>query len=167
MRHALTLALQGYDGAVVTVSHDRHLLEQTVDDYWLVADGAVRPWTGGLSGYREHVRQSNSAGGAGTANAPAPPSNRKAERQARAAERERLKPLTRRIEKLTREIEQLEARRAELGKTLADPSLYEPEHADELKRLLGNDSTLRSQLEQLESDWMEAEQALEQLRAPG
>jgi ATP-binding cassette subfamily F protein 3 len=163
MRHALTLALQGYDGAVVTVSHDRHLLEQTVDDYWLVADGAVRPWSGGLNGYRDHVRRSGgSSNGSGSeTDAASGTANRKAERQRKAAERERLKPLTRRIEKLTREIETLEARRAELGKTLADPALYEPGRADELKRLLDDDATLKSRLDALEADWVEAEQALD------
>jgi len=160
MRHALTLALQGYDGAVVTVSHDRHLLEQTVDDYWLIADGVVRPWTGGLNGYRERVRR-GASGGSDDANSAPAATSRKAKRQRKAAERERLKPLTRRIEKLTREIEALETRRTELGKTLADPTLYEPDRADDLKNLLNDDAALNSRLDALEADWVEAEQALE------
>ncbi|MGB0513233.1 MAG: ATP-binding cassette domain-containing protein, partial [Wenzhouxiangellaceae bacterium] len=160
MRHALTVALQGFEGAVVTVSHDRHLLNQTVDEFWLIADGDVRPWPEGLAGYHDFVRksQSNNDDGASTA-----PNSRKAERQRKAAERERLKPLTNRVQKLTREIEKLESRKQDLAEQLADPDLYQTDRADELKRLLAEDGRIKSQLETLEQEWMEAEEELDQV----
>ena len=159
MRHALTVALQGFTGAVVTVSHDRHLLAETVDDFWLVADGGVAPFAGGLSAYRERVRRSESDGGK-------PPSggNRKAERRRKAAERERLKPLTRRVDRLTAEIDRLQARRAELAEALADAGVYDPDRADELKRLLADDGELKRRIDELEAEWLVAEEELEALR---
>jgi ATP-binding cassette subfamily F protein 3 len=162
MRHALTIALQGFTGAVVTVSHDRHLLQETVDEFWLVADGGVRPFPGGLDDYRTLISQptEKAAGNGGT-------SNRKAERQRKAAERERVKPLTNRIKKLTGEIERLEARKVELARTLADAELYQAEHADELKRLLAEDGEVKRRLEALEGEWLEAEEELEKLREAG
>jgi len=160
MRHALTVALQGFEGAVVTVSHDRHLLASTVDEYWLVADGGVRPFDGGLEAYRKLVSQPDTGGGKGTASG-----NRKAERQRKAAARERVKPLANKVKKLTGRIEQLEAEHDRLQKQLADADLYQPDKADELKRLLAESGTIKQKLESLEGEWLEAEEELEALRA--
>ena len=160
MRHALTVALQGFTGAVVTVSHDRHLLAETVDDFWLVADGGVAPFRGGLDAYRERVRRCESDGGK-----PASAGNRKEARRRKAAERERVKPLTNRVKKLTGEIEKLESRKSELAKRLADPELYAEDRADELKALLAEDGQVKQRLESLEAEWLEAEDELERLRS--
>src|SRR6056297_2928264 len=160
MRHALTVALQGFEGAVVTVSHDRHLLASTVDEYWLVADGGVRPFDGGLEAYRKLVSQPDTGGGKGTASG-----NRKAERQRKAAARERVKPLANKVKKLTVRIEQLEAEHDRLQKQLADADLYQPDKADELNRLLAESGTIKQKLESLEGEWLEAEEELEALRA--
>ena len=160
MRHALTVALQGFEGAVVTVSHDRHLLASTVDEYWLVADGSVRPFSDGLEGYRKLISQPD----AGTGNRKAS-GNRKAERQRKAAARERIKPLTNKVKKLGQQIERLETERDRLQKQLADADLYQPEKADELKRLLADSGEVKQKLESLEAEWLEAEEELETLRA--
>ncbi|GAB4173579.1 MAG: ATP-binding cassette domain-containing protein [Wenzhouxiangellaceae bacterium] len=157
MRHALTLALQGFDGAVVTVSHDRHLLEQTVDEYWLVADGRVQPWPQGLPAYREHTRATE-RGSSHLAERNG--GQRKAERRRRASERERLKPLTDRVRKLTDRIDVLESRRRQLATELADPALYEQGSAERLRQLVTEDGALKSELEALELQWIEAEEAL-------
>ncbi|MBL37122.1 MAG: ABC transporter ATP-binding protein [Xanthomonadales bacterium] len=160
MRHALTVALQGFEGAVVTVSHDRHLLGATVDEYWLVADGGVRPFEGGLEAYRKLVSQPETGGGKGSASG-----NRKAERQRKAAERERIKPLTNKVKKLTGRIEQLEAERDRLEKRLADADLYQPDKAEQLKKLLAESGSVKQQLESLEGEWLAVEEELEALRA--
>ncbi|MFN2333705.1 MAG: ATP-binding cassette domain-containing protein [Wenzhouxiangellaceae bacterium] len=162
MRHALTLALQGFDGAVVTVSHDRHLLSETVDDFWLVGKGGVRPFSGGLEAYRKLVSQpetADSTSGSGTSGG-----RRKAERQRKAAVREQLKPLTNRVNKLTREIGQLEVRRDKLEKRLADADLYQAERAAELQKLLAENGQVQQRLESAEAEWLEAEDAVEALR---
>jgi len=160
MRHALTVALQGFEGAVVTVSHDRHLLGATVDEYWLVADGGVQPFSGGLDAYRKLVSQPDSGGGKTSASG-----NRKAERQRKAAERERIKPLTNKVKKLTGEIQRLETERDRLEKRLAVADLYQPENADQLKELLAERGSVKQKLESLEGEWLEAEEELETLRA--
>jgi len=161
MRHALTLALQGFDGAVVTVSHDRHLLSETVDAFWLVGDGGVRPFSGGLEAYRKLISQPDAkpSDTSGTTH------NRKAQRQRKAAERERIKPLTNRIKKLGAEIEKLEARKDDLQKLLADTELYQAERADELQRLLSEEAQTRQRLESLEEEWLTAEEELDSLRS--
>jgi len=159
MRHALTVALQGFEGAVVTVSHDRHLLASTVDEYWLVADGGVRSFSGGLEAYRRLISQPDAGGGNRKASG-----NRKAERQRKAAARERIKPLTNKVKKLGQQIEELEAERDRLEQMLADSDLYQPEKADELKQLLADSGTVKRKLESLEGEWLDAEEELDQLR---
>src|SRR5690606_31261609 len=96
MRHAVVVALQGFQGATVTVSHDRHLLSSTVDEYFLVADGRVRRFDGDLEDYRQWLnerrrrRQTDAiGGGAKKANSAAV---RKAERRREAQQRTALKP---------------------------------------------------------------------------
>ena len=170
MRYALTLALQGFDGAVVTVSHDRHLLKQTVDDYWLVADGSVRPFSGDLDDYRRWLRQQDSSTGSdpGTASTPSSSShsrpNQKAERQRKAAERAQLKPLLRAVQRATEQMESIEQQLNKLESMLADADLYQAERAEELNRLLQQQAELKQQEAALEHDWMEAEQALQDAR---
>ena len=57
MRHALTMALQSYEGALVVISHDRHLLRNTVDQFFLVAEGRVEEFNGDLNDYQEWLKQ--------------------------------------------------------------------------------------------------------------
>ena len=124
MRHALTLALQEYEGAMVLVSHDRHLLRTTADDLWLVADGACSHST---------AIWTTTATGCGCAKPATPPPRRLARRasrksatQAEARNRRyaRKRPLAERLAKLERRMAELERERALLGKWLADPESY-------------------------------------------
>ncbi|MFB4203730.1 putative ABC transporter ATP-binding protein YheS [wastewater metagenome] len=168
MRHALTLALQGFDGAVVTVSHDRHLLNSTVDDFLLVADGGVRPFDGGLQAYQGWLAERRRGGRSLAEETPAggrSAADRKAERQ-RAAERRRaMKPLRDRVQRLVREIERASARLAELETALADPALYEADGKERLNELLREQGDLRRRHDELEAEWMEAESELEAAEA--
>ena len=88
-----------------------------------------------------------------------------AERQRKAAERERIKPLTNKVKKLTGRIEQLEAERDRLEKRLADADLYQPDKAEQLKKLLAESGSVKQQLESLEGEWLAVEEELEALRA--
>ena len=164
MRHALTVALQGFEGAVVTVSHDRHLLHETVDHYWLVADGGVAPFPGGLAAYRERLSGGAQADAGAASNGSPEGGSKKDERRRKARMREKLKPLTNRVDKLTKQMEKLEARRGEVQQALTDASLYESDRADELRELLAENGELTAKLESLETEWMEAEEALERVR---
>ncbi|MEM1080193.1 MAG: ATP-binding cassette domain-containing protein [Pseudomonadota bacterium] len=163
MRHALTLALQGFDGAVVTVSHDRHLLKETVDDYWLIDRGTVQPFAGGLDAYRRRVAEPDPD--APRARPGAAPSNRKAERQRKAAERRRLQPLLRAVQRATEQLAAHEQALAEVEQALADADLYQADRANELKALLDRQAASKQTQRTLEDHWMRAEQALEDARA--
>jgi ATP-binding cassette subfamily F protein 3 len=173
MRHALTVALQGFEGAVVTVSHDRHLLRNTVDDYWLVADGAVQPFKGDLDDYRRWLQERSGEVGSATGNGSraASPGHsataRKEKRRDQAARRARIKPLQNRVDKLDRQLEQATRSLEEVESELADPGLYESDQAERLQRLLARQTELKQSLEAIEYDWMDAAQALEAEQAAG
>jgi ATP-binding cassette subfamily F protein 3 len=164
MRHALTVALQGFEGAVVTVSHDRHLLRNTVDDFWLVADGGVRPFKGDLDDYRRWLQERSASSEANGKNASAPShsaGSRKAKRQDQAQRRARIKPLQNRVDKLDRQLERTTADLEKIEAELADSGLYEADQADRLQAALARQAELQQTLSSIEAEWMEAAEALE------
>ncbi len=164
MRHALTVALQGFEGAVVTVSHDRHLLASTVDTYWLVDAGRVRRFDGNLDDYRRWLRSRSD--GAAPAPTPERPTANSAQPVLSAAEwRTRSKPLRNRIERLVRAIDAGTSALAEVERRLADPALYAADSQDELERLLEQQQRLSKEQSALEADWLSTEAELEALQA--
>jgi ATP-binding cassette subfamily F protein 3 len=169
MRHALTVALQAYEGVVVTVSHDRHLLNSTVDEFWLVADGGLQRFDGDLEDYRRWLVERRRA--AATAAAPAPRGNaatadeRKAGRRREAERRAALRPLRQRVERLVAGIERINAELAGIESQLADPGVYESQHKARLAELLREQGRLRQRHDRLEAEWMEAETRLEAAEA--
>ncbi len=160
MRHALTVALQGFEGAVITVSHDRHLLKNTVDDYWLVADGGVCRFDGDLDDYRRWLAE-RGANGRGDASSNGSATARKVERRDQAERRARVKPLKNQVDRLTRQIDEAGSELAEIERALADPALYEGQRQAEIEALIARQQALRQRHDELETAWMEAEQALE------
>jgi len=175
MRHALTMALQGFEGAVVTVSHDRHLLTSTVDDYWLVADGRVARFDGDLDDYRRWLndRQSGKPAGSGRSGSgegrdqhrEQHRDQRRNQRRDQAAWRERVKPLSNRVDRLTREVDETARQLATLEQALTDSALYADDRRDDLAERLAEQTRYRQRLEKLEQEWLEAEQALEAAQA--
>ncbi len=165
MRHALTQALQGFAGAVVVVSHDRHLLAATAERYWLVADGAVRDFDGDLDDYHAWLaerRREEARGRSAEAGAPERSADeRKAERRRQAEQRAALKPLRERAAQLLEQLEALEAEHRALEERLADPELYSEAQRETLHELLQRQGQLQRQRESLEAAWVEAEEAVE------
>jgi ATP-binding cassette subfamily F protein 3 len=163
MRHALELALQAYEGALVLVSHDRHLLRNTVDELLLVHDGRVDAYGEDLEGYERWIlssyRQPDKA-------APTSDNSRKEKRQHAAAQRDRLRPLTRRLEKTENAMAEVETEQAALQTRLGDTDLYTPERKDDLAALLRQEAELKTRAAQLEQDWFDLQQALEESGAP-
>ena len=164
MREALTFALQDYSGSLIVVSHDRHLLRATTDDFWLVENGAVNPFDGDLDDYRRYRSEQ--------AQLDAPPPSqgnvdRKAQKRQEAEERQRLaqlrKPLEARLKKIEPEMERLNGEKTELEQRLAADGLYAPERKDELKAALLRQAEVTSRLEELELDWLELQEQLESL----
>jgi ATP-binding cassette subfamily F protein 3 len=169
MRHALDLALQQFSGAVILVTHDRHLLRDTVDEFWLVANARVRGFDGDLEEYREWLRREragDNAGGAprqAGARAEAPRDKRSA-RQDAARRRARLRPMRDGLAKLERELESRRAELAEIEAALADSALYhDPDRRDEVDDLLRRQGRLSQRIDELETDWLERAEALEAL----
>ncbi|HEB94812.1 MAG TPA: ATP-binding cassette domain-containing protein [Sedimenticola thiotaurini] len=164
MRFSLSEALQGFEGAMVIVSHDRHLLRATTDRLLLVDGGGAREFDGDLDDYprwlaeRQRDDRTDDSAQPRAANS----AGARRERKRREAEqRRRLQPLRDRIRRLEREMESLQRERTELEQRLADSALYQDHNREELKRLLAHKGSLDRRLTAAEEQWMEASEELE------
>lgn len=166
MRHALTLALQDFEGAMIVVSHDRHLLNNTVDEFYLVNQGNVSEFDGDLEDYREFIKQEQLrlAGGAPSKASGEHSADAKKERKRKQAElRQQLSPLKKKVQKLETQLDALQQKLATAEEQLADTQLYEASEKDRLQTILTEQSELKKQAESIEEAWMEALEALETL----
>jgi ATP-binding cassette subfamily F protein 3 len=156
MRHALTLALSEYEGAVVLVSHDRHLLRTVCDSFQLVADGGLKPFDGDLDDYRKWLDQPAAVkvSPQNTAKpAPAPAPERKPPGKSRALAKE--------VEQLEKRMAQLEAEKRRLDTRLADPALYQSTDKKELQACQQRQAEVAGELAEAETAWMAAQEELE------
>ena len=156
MRHALNLALQSFEGAMILVSHDRHLLRTVCDTLMLVSDGVVSPFKGDLDDYSEWLLELRDVGEKESTQP-----SRKDERRIKAEQRKTLQPLRNRLKKLESELERLHTHKDELDSALADPELYEGSGGDKLKKLTIERGQLEQRLQDTEEAWMEVGEALE------
>lgn len=168
MRHALTLALQDYQGGVVIVSHDRAMLRASCDKFVLVADGAALTFDGDLDDYKDWLaeqRIKDKAVEAKVADKEAPKNDRaqsKAERQARILER---RPLVKESEQLEANMAKWQQEKSQLDERMADSTLYEAAGKAELQTLVKRQAELGQQLEQAEERWLEVHEMLEAIPA--
>lgn len=167
MREALTEALLGYSGALVVISHDRHLLRNTVDEFWRVADGRVTTFDGTLDDYHRLLQQgvpvaadSPAAGQGADARL-----DKKGQRQQAAAQRQRLAPLRKQAEQEEKALARVQAKLAEIDTALADTGLYDVSQKAALQTLLAEQGSLRKQAEEHEMEWFRLQEALEQILA--
>jgi ATP-binding cassette, subfamily F, member 3 len=160
MRHALETALADYAGAMVLVSHDRHLLNATCDDFWLVANGRCEPYDGDLDDYARLLSSRDSGGPSPSRTA----DSAREQRRSDAGQRERLKPLRDTVKKLDAQMAKLQKRLAELDARLNDPALYTGTPPAEVAGLGREQSELRNQLAALEEQWLAAAEELETLQ---
>jgi ATP-binding cassette subfamily F protein 3 len=162
MRHALSEALQEFEGALVVVSHDRHLLRVTSDELLLVDDGGLHPFAGDLDDYPAWLtKRQKSTETAGEEPTAAGVVSRKEQRRQEAEERRRLQPLRQRLQTLESRLADLNFRHDALEAELAAPELYEPSAKDRLLRLLERKHRLDADLEQTEIAWLETGEELE------
>ena len=159
MRHALSVALQDYPGALVLVSHDRHLLRSVTDQLWLVADGKAQPYPGDLEDYRRWLLEMRNRQLPASRES-APPSKRDLRRE-QARKRQALRPLRQAICEAERKVSQLSEKKRELEQQLADPILYQPEAKPRLQALLLEKAEVDRHLIQAEEEWLEAEERLD------
>jgi ATP-binding cassette, subfamily F, member 3 len=184
MRQALAVALQEYEGAVVLVSHDRHLLRVVADELLLVHAGAVVPFDGDLEDYArwlstsaaaQEVAAASAAASASGGDAPAThppavargtPEARKQRKRAEAERRAALGPLKAALAKQERELERLVATRSEIERELALPPAGPEADRKRLMQLTQQQAQLNRVIQGLESAWMDAAALLEALAAP-
>jgi ATP-binding cassette subfamily F protein 3 len=165
MREALAEALADFAGAVVLISHDRHLLASTVDTLYLVDAGRVQAFDGDLADYaRWSLARQQQAGATGDAAARAA---RRAGREGQAAERQaRLRerrPLEKELEQVERRLTRLAEEQATLDATLADPALYASGNGARVAELTRRKTGLVAEATTLEERWLELGAALEAL----
>ena len=180
MRQALTMALQNFDGAIVVVSHDRHLMRNTVDQFWLVSDGAVQEYEGDLEDYerwlaerrkdddeppkREVIEQATDnkvAAGATALTA----DERKARKRQEAELRQILSPWRKKQGNLEARMEQLQQELAGVEQQLSDPAIYDDSAKVKLKELLAQQTGLKRELDDVEAEWLEVSETVENLEA--
>ncbi len=177
-REALATALAEFSGSMLLVSHDRHLLRTTVDDFWIVADGTVQEFPGDLEDYREWLaartaqarREDNAARREASAEAGGESlsaAERKAQRRREAEARQRLSALRKPLERELAEVEaQMQVQRERLqalDALIADPGLYEDARRDERLRVLAEHGELTKQQQALEDRWLALQEALENI----
>ena len=164
MRHALTLALQTYKGAMLLVSHDRHLLRNCVDEFWLVADGRVSEFDGDLADYQRLLVGDNRRTEKDRPRSRIRTDARR-QRQEAAAQRQQLEPVKKQLKKLESEISKGQRSLQLLEQQLSDHSLYEAAQKDQLQALLQEQGRLRQRLQEDEEQWLRCQEQLELLEA--
>ena len=173
-REALTDALAQFEGSLIVVSHDRHLLRATTDEFIIVANGKLQEFDGDLDDYRDWLFQTKLGKGTERLPAPAqaaaiatpvPTMDRREQKRLEAEERQRLstlrKPIETRIKRLEDQIAKHNARKSEIAAQLEDPAIYDPANKETLKILLTDQAYCTKELGQLEDEWLAQQGALE------
>ncbi|MCL1089937.1 ABC transporter ATP-binding protein [Shewanella profunda] len=163
MRHALTMALQTFEGAMVVVSHDRHLLRLTCSDYYLVDQGEVRAFDGDLDDYHQWLLDAAKATTYQTSNSDEtkPAADKKIQKRLEAEIRQKVSPLKRKQTKLETEQQKLSERLAELEHLLADSELYDQDNKAKLTSVLTERTSLTQTLEESEMQWLELQEEID------
>ncbi|MGO1689871.1 MULTISPECIES: ATP-binding cassette domain-containing protein [unclassified Halomonas] len=176
MREALTQALASFEGTVILVSHDRHLLRATVDEFWKVADNRVEPFDGDLDDYRvwlkarleESRRDSRGEKAERQSQQPSGDSReaRKASRKAAAELREKLRPLKKQRDQAEKAMEKAQQELDKVEQLLADPELYtDSARKADLTKTLSQQAEIKARLDESERQWLSAEESLETMEA--
>ncbi len=167
MRQALSIALIEYTGALVVISHDRHLLRSVCDELLIVHDGIVDRFAQSLDEYPAWLKEQQSRENTNGADQqeiakPKPQVNRKQLRQQEARRRQRLKPLTDKVRAIDKQLESNRRELESIEKTLADDAIYtDPKRKSDLEEFVKNQASLKLAIDTLEGEWIEASEAVE------
>ena len=167
MRQALTEALIDFEGAMVVVSHDRHLLRSTTDDLYLVHGGKVEQFDGDLEDYqqwlvdiqRQESQQDAPANDGGVNSA----QSRKDQKRREADFRNQTQPLRKQITKLEAQMEKLSTELATIEERLADSAIYDNSRKADLTECLQQQTKVKGALEETEMTWLDAQEQLEDM----
>src|SRR5471030_2111433 len=167
MRQALTEALIDFEGAMVVVSHDRHLLRSTTDDLYLVHGGKVEQFDGDLEDYQQWLvdisRQENQQDAPSKDGSVNSAQSRKDQKRREADFRNQTQPLRKQITKLETQMEKLTAELATLEERLADSAIYDISRKAELTECLQQQTKVKGALDDTEMTWLDAQEQLESL----
>ena len=187
-REALTDALAQFEGTLVLVSHDRHLLRATTDQFLIVANGALSPFDGDLDDYRDWLFKTKLDSKAESRNTASPetkkvsapekkipvqqavsvnPAERKEQKRVEAEQRQKTaalrKPLETRIKRLEEQIEKLNLKKSNVENILTEADIYEAHRKAELQSLLSDQAYCSKELAEIEETWMSLQEELERL----
>ena len=181
MRESISLALQSYSGCLVVVAHDRHLLRLVTDELWLIDDGSLRRFEGDIDDYviwlRQRQKGANKNLDSQTNKKPKnrtdidakidqKPQRSKTTRQEKAKQREKVKPLRDRLNRVEKEVDKAAEVKRRLDQELANPEIYNEANRDQLRELLFDQARNAQLHQELESQWLEASELLEQADEP-
>lgn len=169
MRQALTEALTQYEGSLVIVSHDRHLLRSTVNEFYLVHDGKAEEFNGDLDDYQKWLNEQNALDFAEKSpNTTAcdeekthSAQSRKEQKRLEAERRQQAAPLKKKLTQYEKEMDKLTQKLSELESTLSDTAIYETENKAKLTETLAEQVKVKKALEEVEMLWLEVQEALE------
>jgi ATP-binding cassette subfamily F protein 3 len=186
-REALTLALAQFEGTLVVVSHDRHLLRATTDQFIIVADGKLQPFDGDLDDYKDWLFKTKlaaknagsetaspaaaekSASAAPVASAAAVTVDKREQKKLEAEERQKLaakrKPIEAKLKKIEEQLTKRNAQKASVDEKLADPLIYDAGKKKELKQLLADQACYAKEVAELEAQWLAQQEELEQIKS--
>ncbi len=163
-RDALDMALQDFAGALIVVTHDKHLLTSIADQFWWVHGGEVSRFVGDLDTYLQaRLKQLKQRE---VESKPTRPGHSKKEaRQVNASQRKKvdaqLKPITQAIKKIERQLELLQTQQSEYHALMEDNSLYEPENKAKLAGCIKSQAECKQAIEENEMEWLELQEKLE------
>jgi ATP-binding cassette, subfamily F, member 3 len=161
VREALTRALQEYEGAVVLVSHDRHLLRTTADTLMIVAGGRVQEFDGDLDAYREQVMASKNVNTRSDNARASKKEERRAEAESRNQRFRKLQPIVNRVRKIEKELERLGTERKAITARLTNEAFYSQPDQDEVAAVIRDQGRLVTTIEALEAEWLTLQNQLE------
>lgn len=162
MRQALSMALQSYDGALVIIAHDRHLIRSVCDELYIVHEGQCTPYKDDLDTYSAWLSAQNSADKSSDKDTTNKNHSKKANRKNEAEKRRLLKPYSDRIRKAEKAMEKLRKQLGTLEEQLGDSDLYSNEQRkDEMKNLLQQQAEHKQALDEVEMEWLEASEDYE------
>ena len=165
MRQALTEALVDYEGSLVVVSHDRHLLRNTVEEFYLVHDKKVEEFKGDLEDYQKWLSEQNSTPenkvSEKVGDNENSVQNRKEQKRREAELRQQTAPLRKKITQLEEKMNKFSSELANIENQLADAELYNAENKEKLTALLAQQVDVKKALDDVETEWMTAQEKLE------
>lgn len=163
MRHALNIALQGFAGAMVLVSHDRYLLSSVCDDFYLVDNGEVKAFDGDLEDYKAWILKPEQSANASD-NLKAKP-ERKNSKRLEAEFRQATQGLRKTISQCEKTMAECHSKLAKIEGELSHTEIYSVENKEQLKQILTQQAKFKGQLADLEMQWLDAQEQLESQQA--